>query len=149
LSSIAIEKKLGVGQLNKFRFKVSLRVFHPTWPADDIIAHFGRKPKIANSVGEQRRTSKGTKLDGTYSRTYVSFELEVAQEAELEESLKSELASPMLADTTYLKTCTSTGGEVEFFVGVFLTGDSGIMLTPELTEALSRKKLTLRLDIYP
>jgi hypothetical protein len=141
--------KRGVGQLNNFRFKVSLRVFHPTWPADEIIAHFGRKPTIANSAGEQRRTSKGTKLDERYSRTYVSFELETAQEAELEESLKSELASPMLADAAYLQTCTSTGGKIEFFVGVFLTGDSSIMLTPELTEALSRKKLTLRLDIYP
>jgi hypothetical protein len=141
--------KLGVGQLSKFGFKVSLRVFHPTWPADDIIAHFGRRPKIANSVGEQRKTSKGANLDGRYSRTYVSFELEVAQEAGLEEFLKSELASPMLADTAYLETCTSTGGEVEFFVGVFLTGDSCITLPPELTEALSRKKLTLKLDIYP
>jgi hypothetical protein len=116
--------KLGIGQLNNFIFKVSLRVFHPTWPAKDIIAHFGRTPKIANSVGEQRRTSKGTKLDGRYSRTYVSFELVVAQEADLEESLKSELASPMLADIAYLETRTSTGGELEFFVGVFLTGDS-------------------------
>jgi hypothetical protein len=38
---------------------------------------------------------------------------------------------------------------LETSVGVFLAGVSGLVLTPELTEALSRKKLTLRFDIYP
>ena len=111
------------------RFSASLRVFHGTMTAADIVAIVGMDAKIAQSVGDRRRTPKGNPLDGEYTKTYVSFPLFAEQFNSIEELLKSLCDSGHLSDTAITK-IVGTGGTVEVFIGLFCDGSCGIVRDP-------------------
>jgi len=51
------------------RFDVELFIVHPTYDPAEISAALGLDAKFSHRVGEQRKTPKGTPLEGTYRDT--------------------------------------------------------------------------------
>ena len=50
-------------------FTVSLRMWHPSLSAEEIVGVFGFSPEVSQSVGDPRVTPLGHSLGGTYQRT--------------------------------------------------------------------------------
>jgi hypothetical protein len=132
----------------KLDFRVSLRVFHPTMAADDIAAELRLQPKFSHSVGRPRVNPKGMRLEGQYDRTYVSFSLEQQTASTLEETLERAVDGPLAHADDFITKVVSSGGRIEFFIGLFCEGNSGIVLEPSLLKRIAAKKLTLSFDIH-
>ena len=130
-------------------YKVSIRVSHPTARAEEIAARVGLKSRIVQSVGDERETRNGTKLEGTYQRTYVLFDLkEFEGVTGVEGTLKIVLET--IADTrSYLSELVETGGRVEFSIGIFCSENTGLEIDAELVRTLASARMGLLLDVYP
>ena len=131
------------------KYKLSFRIFHPSMRAEDIAEKIGLKSKHLHSLGAARQTPKGTKLDGVYSQTYVSFDLEEYEGEILEDALRRALEEKLASKMPYLSELVATGGVLEFFVGIFLEGNEGLQIDAELIDLFASAKIGLSLDIYP
>jgi hypothetical protein len=129
-------------------FAASLRAFHPEDDANRVVALFGLKPKIVQSVGDARMNPSGARLDGRYTRTYVSFPLAISKLQAVEAFLQEQLAQPYLADEEQLQAFVASGGRIEFFLGVCCREMCGIDLAVDLLSALVKRRISLALDIY-
>jgi hypothetical protein len=133
---------------SKLDFRISLRVFHPTMAADDILVVLRLEPAIVHSVGDPRVNPKGVRLEGVYDRTYVCFPLDAHRAATLEETLERVLEGPLAGTDDLTAKLVSSGGTVEFFIGLFCEGNSGIELDAGLLKRLAEKSLSLGFDIH-
>jgi hypothetical protein len=130
------------------RFSASFRARHPTKTAQEVADQFGLKPHVMQSVGAQRITPKGKSLSGVYERTYVSFSLDVEEYNSVEEFLLHMVDADFLKDEVQLSDFVSTGGELEFFLGIFCETNGGIEFGVDLMRKLAAKGVSLSLDIY-
>jgi hypothetical protein len=129
-------------------FSASLRAFHPEDDANKVVALFGLKPKIMQSVGDARQNPSGAHLDGRYTRTYVSFPLEVSKLSTVEAFIQEQLTQSYLADEEKLQAFVTSSGRIEFFLGVFCREMCGIDLAVDLLSPLVKRRISLALDIY-
>ena len=131
------------------KYKLSFRIFHPTARAEDIAAKVGLKSKRAHSVGAPRETPKGKRLEGVYSRTCVSFDVKNHEGEVLEDAIRRALEEELNSKIPYLSELVATGGELEFFVGIFLNGNEGLQIDAKLVSSLASAGIGLSLDMYP
>lgn len=132
------------------QYKLTFRVFHPTARAEDIARKFDLKSKHLRTVGAPRVSPTGQRLDGVYPRTAVSFDLtEYESEACLEDALSRALDEKLADKAPVISELIATGGHAEFFIGVFLDGNQGLMIDPDLMSRLAAAGITLALDLYP
>lgn len=134
--------------VDSYRYKVSLRVFHPTRRAEEIATNVGLKGHILQSVGEPRKAPKGEKLNGIYDRTYVTFNLEETHKEGVVELLRKTLEVTLVGKTPYLSELVETGGKVEFFVGMFGDENIGLEIDAGLISDLASARIAVSLDIY-
>jgi len=128
-------------------YKVSIRVSHPVLRAEEIAARVGLKTRVVQSVGDARATPKGTKLEGTYERSYVLFDLEEFEGVRgIEATLKIALAT-LAHVRPYLSELVETGGRVEFSIGIFCDENVGLEIDAELIKTLASARMGLLLDI--
>jgi hypothetical protein len=130
------------------RFSASFRAHHPTKTAQEVVGQFGLQAKIMHSVGSQRMTPKGNLLNGVYERTYVSFPMDVDEYDSVEKFLLQMLNADFLKDEACLRDFVSTGGRLEFFLGIFCENNGGIEFDTDLMGRLAAKGVSLSLDIY-
>lgn len=130
------------------RFKASFRARHPTKTAQEVVDQFGLRPHVMQSVGAQRMTPKGDFLSGAYEISYVSFPLDVEKYDSVEEFLLDMLDADFLKDESHLSDFVSTGGRLDFFLGIFCENNGGIEFDPDLMARLAAKRVALGLDIY-
>lgn len=127
-------------------FSLSLRVFHPTMPALDIVRLIGLSPRISQSVGEARRAPNGHELPGVHHQTFVTFPLDPGGSG-FDECLEANLQPPFPSDE-HTTRVIETGGRIEFFVGVSGPSHCSIELPPALMTRLGAKGVAVWLNIY-
>ncbi|MBI3772987.1 MAG: hypothetical protein HY272_09845 [Gammaproteobacteria bacterium] len=130
------------------RFSASFRARHPTKTAQEVVDQFGLQPDVMHSVGSQRMTPKGNLLNGVYERTSVLFPFDVEEYDSVEEFLLHMLDADFLKDEARLSEFVSTGGRLEFFLGIFCENNGGIEFDTDLMRRLAAKGVSLSLDIY-
>ena len=97
--------------------------------------------------GQDRVTPTGAPLSGVYKETYCTFNLACSREDELERFIKrsNKILKP---HKRFLRHISSTGGSIEYFVGMYLDKNHGVILSPELLDELAKLQIALSLDLY-
>jgi len=96
----------------------------------------------------QRKTRQGDSLPGVYDRTYLSFPLDVSYYDSLEGFISSQIEKDYLSNEEFLRSLRQSGGEVEFFLGLCVYENKGIVLDHDLICRLARKSISLSFDLY-
>ena len=132
---------------NQYRFKMSLRITHPSASAEAISQALQHSPDVAWSAGEGRATPTGTELRGTRKDTYWTFELDHTAGIELEQAIDDFLEA--LPNRDFLKQVRATGGKAELFVGWFFeAANCGLTLECRTMQRLAEFGIDLSIDAY-
>jgi hypothetical protein len=134
--------------VNPYRFKLSLRAWHPRLTAAKVCQLIDLRPVISRSVGERRATPKGGLLQGVNSSTYCTFELAKGSDSRLPLALRDSNAR-LISRTRQIRGFLKSGGTLEYFIGIFTEGNSGLVLEPELIKQVGSLNIRLAFDIYP
>jgi hypothetical protein len=129
------------------RFVISLRITHPSMDPEDISTQLHLKASIKRKVGLRRTTPAGTLLAGTNDATFCVFELDAKTRGHLDTSLNA-LTKKLFRLKPFLQKIRSTGGSIEYFIGLFVKKNTGIMLGKSLMTQLVDLGIDLSLDIY-
>lgn len=134
--------------MNPYTYKVSLRVFHPAMDPQLITDTLGMQPNKVQKVGNPRTTPTGTVLELCYSRSYWSFSFTTPDDSDVEEFL-ARTVEGLRQHRSFFWKILDTGGDVEFFIGLFADGvNIGTTLPHELLMILGDLGINLELDIY-
>jgi hypothetical protein len=128
-------------------FSMSLRVWHPKRSADEILRVVRLPIRFHHTVGDPRKTPKGTPLEGIYKETYCCFELE-KKTREYPERRITHWCQVIEAHSEFLADLVQTGGKAEFYVSVFLDGDRGFELDNELLTRMCAFRLGIAVEMY-
>ena len=140
-----------------YKYKISVRLRHPALNLTTISQQiFALLPEISlgkvDNAGDERITPKGKKLDGRYWRSSFGFAFSEdttnTEERSLEEAISDTLAKLEPCKKLFQE-FVKGGSSIEFFIGVFIDENSGIVLHPELIHKLSEFNIEIQLDIYP
>ena len=135
--------------MHPYRYKISLRVSHPTMPHKEISAALGREPRIAWTAGDPRTTLQGHAFEGAREDSYWSVHLmEGHSETPIEQALAACL-HPLESRKAFLAGIVKDSGRAELFIGLFGERNLGLELPPKLLGACADLGLALALDIYP
>lgn len=129
------------------KYKVSLRITHPDIGSEKISSELGLVPKISYTVGDKKVTPKGGEIPGFRKETYWCHEFTIH-----EEPLEIALAkfNKILAEKKeFLARISETGGCSEYFIGWFLSKNSGFVLKHDFLQDCSNLKINLTFDAYP
>ncbi len=133
--------------MHEFTFEVSLRFFTQTIDPDVICSQLGMAPKWLNKIGEQRKSPKGTLLDGIYDRNYCSFSIQPNNDEELHELLDRTVDMLFQHEPLFCR-IRDGGGSIEFFIGWFSTGNTGDIFSNILLKKLGMLQIDLALNVY-
>ncbi len=132
----------------QYRYKISLRAFHPHLAAEKIVAAIGLPAVIAQTAAGPRLSRKGPVGDLIARESFVLFELVPEPVEDLEACLKT-WVSHLQTRRRQVRRFVASGGLLEFFVGFFVESNSGIFLKRDLLAALGSLGVSLSLDVYP
>jgi hypothetical protein len=129
------------------RVCVSLNITHPTWDLSGVCDALGLQPKIIWKNGDEKRAPRGQKLTGihTYSRCLINFGPTTT------ESLTKQLEAALVLlrpHQALLRELSSSGGELNFSVGLFSGENTMEVLNIKLMETMVSLRIDLVLDIY-
>ena len=134
--------------MNGYRFKISLRVWHPFIDPVKITETLSKEPTRASRTGTPRVKSNGDPLPGTYRETYWTSRLREgewvpdAQSSECLAQATEELLRDLAEHNPFFQELRASGGTVEFFVGWFFGGNTGEVFRHDLLRRLA----DLRID---
>lgn len=113
---------------------------------DEVSSSLDLEPRITWRRGEQRRTSRGEVLDGTYAHSYWVGSLPVdSTQQGLVETLEHYLLK-LEKRAEFMRTFHDTGGNAEFFVGWYGTG--GVTFAWDLLERCAFLRIDMGMDVY-
>jgi hypothetical protein len=122
-------------------YKTSLRIWHTTLTPEEITDTIGLEPSSSvargSSASDHRRRSQ----------TYWTAKVGTDTATSLEEAMEN-VARIVADQRTFLRDVRSTGGRSEVFVGIFLNGDVGDVLTPSVLKALGDAEVELAFSVY-
>ncbi len=130
-----------------FRYDMSLRVIHPSMDPRLICNRLGLQASLKQKVGEKRQTPAGTPLSGVYKETFCVFDLTASRGYKLEQHI-IRCNKALEPHKRFLSRIASTGGSAEYFIGVYLDSNHGVVLSPEVLAQLSKLRISLSLDLY-
>lgn len=138
--------------MSPYQYVISLRIWHPTIPEEDISKIVGRKAKHSWTAGSPRISPKGNPLGGLRDSTYWTTELTtgtlISDPIEVEQALTG-FANDLAPLSEFFNGIRGDGGKVEFFVGLFGDGNIVVDLAPSLMGRLAQAGLSICLDYYP
>lgn len=131
---------------NKQKAVLTIRITHPSYSSEQISRVMGCAPDYSSEVGAHRRTPKGELLDGKYDKTYWSKELG-SHDASFTKLIQTAIVQLNRATAGYNEMLIA-GGEVEFFIGVFVDSNFGDTLPVATLQQLAERRVELGFDIY-
>lgn len=113
---------------------------------DEISSSLALKPSVTWKRGEQRRTSNGVVLEGSYDQSYWVGSLPMDSNPQgLVDTLEHYLLN-LEKRAEFMRDFNNTGGNAEFFVGWFGTG--GATFAWDLLERCAFLRIELGMDVY-
>lgn len=134
--------------MSKLLSNISLRVWHPHMTAEHVSTQLGLTPEYLRSIGEPRAAPNGRLLGGINEQTYVWFRLIYKERVELGARLESCYVD-LQQRHAFIQEIGETGGEVEFYVSVFLREIGGFRIPPALVEKFAGLGLAMSVELYP
>lgn len=127
---------------------VSVRVWHPLMSAAHVCSHLGLEPEYFRSIGEPRAAPNGRLLGGVNEQTYVWARLVYKERVELGVQLNA-CYEDLRERHAFIHEIVESGGEVEFYVSIFLKGLGGFRLDPGLVKKFAVLGIGLSVELYP
>lgn len=127
---------------------VSIRAWHPQMSATHVSSHLGLDPEYFTSIGDPRAAPNGRLLGGVNEQTYVCARLVYKECVELGAQL-SDCYEDLRERHAFIHEIVESGGEVEFYVSIFLKGLGGFCLDPELVKKFAVLGIGLSVELYP
>jgi hypothetical protein len=138
--------------MSPYQYVVSLRIWHPSLPLEEISEIVGRDAKHGWTAGTPRVSPKGKPLGGLRESSYWTSELtattEFSDPIEVEQAI-SAFIEGLAPISAFFKRVRAEGGKSEFFVGLFSDGNIVVDLEPSLMGRLANAALGICLDYYP
>jgi hypothetical protein len=133
--------------MNPYSFTVSLRLSGARFDPDSASTQLGMVPKWKHVSGEKRIAPSGRELSGFYETNACSYLLCQKRVGSLSEFI-SEQVSMLEEKSVSFRQIAESGGKAEFFVGLYVSGNSGEVIRYNLLERLGALGIDLSLDIY-
>jgi hypothetical protein len=133
--------------MHPYKFQLSFRVHHPTATSAEIITLIGKKPSVEWDVGKARMTPKGTPQPGVYDLTYCVFDVSEGLDSALVDSIRkwNRFLAPKKRSLVKLR---RTGGRFDYFLGIYINSNGGLVLPPEVLRETAELGIELGLDMY-
>ena len=136
--------------MNPYRYKISLRLRHPSLDPAEITSALQRDPFRSWPAGEPRTTPRGTPLEGRNRDSYwTANAIEGGWPDKGLAVAIRELLDQLVPHKDFLDRIRSEGGNVALFVGWFLEGQCGDELDCDLLARMADLKINLSLNLYP
>lgn len=129
------------------RYKLKLRVYHPTRSADEITSVVGLQPVVCQSVGTARVTPKGRPLKGTYSQSYCLFEI-AEGELDAATSALEDAVMQFEGAQNSIQILTKGGGETFLALAIFTGEESGLEFPNSLLGRISALGVGIMISSY-
>jgi hypothetical protein len=131
------------------RFRLSLRIFHPTMEPAAITSIVGLQPDFFWKIGDRKRTRRGTELPETHEENYWCAELceFYSPPSELTAELDKAL-DKLRGYKEFLQETRKQGGRCEFFIGWFCAPMDGELLLHVTLAGMADLGIDLALNIY-
>lgn len=130
-------------------FRVTFHVSHPTIDASEVERIFSFPIRYSRSVGNPKKTKRGTLLEGFYEETNVSFALHEEplsfDDASIDELVMNSIRS---FDASYLHKIQESRGSCYFLVGVFSSGNVMFDFGVDVVQVLASLKIGIWFDFY-
>jgi len=134
--------------LHTYRYKVSLRIYHPAEAPSAFTEALGLEPDFQHMVGLPRVNRRSQPLPGKYEESYWSYAFDIPADTDLEDFLLS-VTARLAAYAPFFSRISSSGGRAELFIGFFVEGfNCGFSLAPELHRQCAALGLGMDFDIY-
>ena len=135
-----------------YSHELSIRISHPLLDPDEVSRVLGFSPEYAWRTGDERRTPKGTLLQGTRKEGYWScdpfdYGWRPSGDALVEDALE-ELVTALEPHREFL-TNLSQGGTVRLWACTQSNRNLAIELTPTMLSRLAVLGATFVHDVYP
>lgn len=138
--------------MSPYQYVISLRVWHPSLPKEEISRIVGRDAKVSWTAGAPRFSPKGTLLGGLRESSYWTTELtsgtELSDPVEVEQAI-GKLIDDLALRSVFFNRVRNDGGKSELFVGLFSDENIVVDLEPSLMGELAHMALNICLDYYP
>jgi hypothetical protein len=131
-----------------YRFKISLRLAHPSADLSNCSKEFGLEPLREWKRGDARTTPRGRPLEGLRDDSYWTTPLDVSNSKDLESAL-GQIANWLESHEPFLARHAESGGVTRLFIGFFLESfKTGFLLEPALLAKYSSLGVGLDFDMY-
>lgn len=139
--------------MSDYEFTMSLRIRHPDMDPDLITRTLGLQPQHTWRAGEERKSSAGDVLNGTYRESYWVCGLmpqpklstgQVGVESELQHAL-----STLRRSFDFLQSLQESGGTTEVYINIFAREEFRIDLLAEVSAVLGRLGITMAIEVKP
>ncbi|UWE16020.1 hypothetical protein [Herbaspirillum huttiense] len=135
-----------------YQYVISLRIWHPDMPHEEISRTMGRTPNRSWTVGSPRFSIHGKPLGGAYDFSYWTERL--TKKTVLSDTIwvEEEIARQVEAfsqQALFFRKVRAEGGRAELFVGLFSDFNIVVELEPALMGRLAEASLGICLDYYP
>jgi len=127
---------------------ISLRAWHPKLLAGEITEVFGLPVEVSHSINDPRSAPNGRLLGGAYENTYVSMSMVRKKVVELDEELLLCIEN-IQSQSEFIANLVTTGGEVEFYVSVFLADSCGFNFGRSFINELAKIGIGVSVELYP
>jgi hypothetical protein len=128
------------------KVSISIRISHPTWPAENITRLLTDKPEISRTVGEPRTTPKGQPLEGINRETHWIKSFDYSGESVSKAIAAATNRYALFKDAFH--EIRETGGGVEFFIGWFFERNGGDVIPADLLRQVGDLGIDLSFDVY-
>lgn len=130
---------------------LDLRIWHPTLDPDLVSRTLGLEPQRSWRVGDSRKTTKGTLLEGVHTEGYwstnpFSYGWRESTDAQIEDALE-ELVSFLEPHRDFLKDI-SQGGAVRIWLSSQGNRNYAFELSPGMLSRLASLGATFVHDVY-
>jgi hypothetical protein len=136
--------------MNPYKYRISLRIFHPDLNPVEIIKKLGTRWKIKRvwRAGDPRKTPQGKLLGGTYDSTYCLLIPTSVMETNLPDVVDA-LIKRLKYKKKFINSLECTGGRVELYVACFIHKNCGEVFDWKTLIRLGECRINLAFDIYP
>ena len=145
--------------MHPYTYTLSFRISHPERDLADAYARLGKlqgfTPGRIWKAGESRSTPTGLPLEGKYEVSYCHFKLFDSDSENVQTSEHAGLATTidraldiLLQEKELLLEISSSGSNLEFFIGWYIGSNSGEMFDLALLQKLTELRIALSFDVY-
>lgn len=139
--------------MSDYEFTMSLRIRHPEIDPAEITRTLGLHPQHTWRAGEERRSSAGDSISGTYRESYwvcgLMSQPELASEHVGVESELQQALGTLRRSSDFLQSLQASGGTTEVYVSIFAREEFRIELLAEMASLLGRMGITLAVEVKP